>query len=383
MAKERQKGRRKTDANAETGADNASLRRYLDIVDDGAPSSASRLGRLRERLREWRYQIHRRGRERITIMVVPHTESNIINLHISNYALFGTIGVIALFLLGSLITIINRSAETIQFYDMGLTNSQFHIQSARLADEIIPFHERINVYTNTLASIYTRLNGHPDTLPPRGGVAEQVVEKEIEDLSRLVEECRKAGESCEQSRIEGILRRSLYLSILDNEKLKQGIELTDRVIKDLGSPEKQHILKIAPNIWPVRGSVAVPYGETLDAYRGNGDSLRGVWFHTSPGAEVMSTAPGKISEINYQPHFGLYIWVDHPVGIRTFYAHLDRVAVGIGDQVEKGQVIGYAGHSGGAPANMLYYEIHVGTVAYNPHAFLNHLQSLWLNPPNP
>lgn len=382
MAKERQKGRRKSGA-AAGDADSAALRRYLDIVDEDAPSSSTRFGRMRERLREWRYQVHRRGRERITIMVVPHTESNIINLHISNYALFGTIGVIALFLLGSLITIINRSAETIQFYDMGLTNSQFHIQSARLADEIIPFHERINVYTNTLASVYTRLNGHPDTLPPRGGVAEQVVEKEIEDLSRLVEECRKAGEACEQSRIEGILRRSLYLSILDNEKLKQGIELTDRVIKDLGSPEKQHILKIAPNIWPVRGAVAVPYGESRDAYRGNGDALRGVWLHTAPGAEVVSTAPGKISEINYQPHFGVYVWVDHPVGIRTFYAHLDRVAVGIGDSVEKGQVIGYAGRSGGAPANMLYYEIHVGTVAYNPHAFLNHLQSLWLNPQNP
>lgn len=380
MAKERQK--RRSGISKGTDADEAALRRYLDIVDEDSAIKGGLPG-LMARLKDWRFRIHRRGRERITVMVVPHTESNIINLHISNYTLFGSIGLLAIFLSASLITIINRSAETIQFYDMGLTNSQFHIQSARLADEIIPLHERISVYTNTLASIYTRLNGKPEELPPRGGVAEQVVEKEIEDLNRLISECKKAGETCEQSRIEGILRRSLYLSILDNEKLKKAIEISNRVIKDLNSTEKQHILKMTPNIWPVNGAIAVPYGDRFDVERGNGEALRGVWFQTNPGAEVLSTAPGKIAEINYQPRFGLYIWVEHPVGVRTFYAHLDRVAVNVGDNVDKGQVIGYAGRSGGAPSNMLYYEIHIGTVAYNPHAFLNHLQSLWLKPQNP
>lgn len=370
MAKERKSKATDADSN---------LRRYLGESDTGPKQGRDWLSRWNE----LRYKIHRKGRERITIMIVPHTESNILNLHISNYALFGTAGVIFVFLIASLITIINRSAETIQFYDMGLTNSQFHIQSSRLADEIIPLHERISIYTNTIASIHTRLSGRPDDLPARGGVAEQMVEREIQDLSAMIEQCKQAGEQCEQHRIEGILRRSLYLSILDNEKLKQAIDITDKIIEDLNTPEKQHLLKITPNIWPVRGSIAVPYGSRFDAHRGNGQPLRGVWFHATPGAEVFATAPGKVTEISYNKQFGLYMWVEHPVGIRTFYANLDRVTVNAGDQIEKGQVIGTVGRSANPASNMLYYEIHIGTVAYNPHAFLNHLQSLWLNPQNP
>jgi hypothetical protein len=359
-------------------ATESDLRRYLE---DSDPVPDKREDWLR-RWNELRYRVHRKGRERITIMIVPHTESSILNLHISNYTLFSTIGIVALFLTVSLITIMNRSAETIQFYDMGLTNSQFHIQSSRLAEEIIPLHERISIYTNTVASIHTRLSGRENDLPARGGAATQVVEREIQDLTEMIEQCKQAGERCEQHRIEGILRRSLYLAILDNEQLKQAIDITDKIIEDLNTPEKQHLLRITPNIWPVRGSVAVPYGSRFDALRGNGQPLRGVWFHANPGSEVSATAPGKVSEISYSRQFGLYLWVEHPIGIRTFYAGLDRVTVNAGDTVEKGQVIGTVGRSANPASNMLYYELHIGTVAYNPHSFLNHLQSLWLNPQN-
>ncbi|MBW7857213.1 MAG: M23 family metallopeptidase [Leptonema sp. (in: Bacteria)] len=366
-------------AKSRSNQPNPDLIRYLDDSDTQKRQSSD----LLTRWRELRYYLHRKGKERITIMIVPHSESNILNLHISHYTLFATLGVLVVFLVGSLITIINRSAETVQFYDMGLTNSQFHIQSSRLAQEIIPLHERINLYTNTIASIHTRLSGRSDDLPPRGGVAEKVVENEINALSQLVTDCKAQGENCSQETIEAILRRSLYLSVLDNEKMKKAVSITDQIIKDLNTPEKQYLLKITPNIWPVSGAVAVPFQTQHDSFRGNSEPLRGVWFSASPNAEVVSTAPGTVTEVGYQKRFGLYMWVEHPIGIRTFYSHLERVSVSVGDSVKKGQVIGTVGRSGHIGSNMLYYEIHIGTVAYNPHAFLNHLQSLWLNPPNP
>lgn len=355
------------------------LIRYLDDSDIQKKQSSDLLSRWRE----FRYYLHRKGKERITIMIVPHSESNILNMHISHYSLFSVLGVLVIFLVGSLITIITRSAETVQFYDMGLTNSQFHIQSSRLAQEIIPLHERINLYTNTIASIHTRLSGRSNDVPARGGVAEKIVEDEIKDLNQLVNNCKSQGENCSQETIESILRRSLYLSVLDNEKMKKAISITTEIIKELNTPEKQYLLKIIPNIWPVSGAVAVPYQTQFDSFRGNGEPLRGVWFNASPNASVMSTAPGVVTEIGYQKRFGLYIWVEHPIGIRTFYSHLERVQVSVGESVKKGQVIGTVGRTGQISSNMLYYEIHIGTVAYNPHAFLNHLQSLWLNPQNP
>jgi len=74
--------------------------------------------------------------------------------------------------------------------------------------------------------------------------------------------------------------------------------------------------------------------------------------------------------------------VTHKFGIRTFYGHLDRVKIAKGDKINRGQLLGHTGKSGNTAVSMLYYEVHVGTVAYNPHAFLNHLQDQWLIKPN-
>jgi murein DD-endopeptidase MepM/ murein hydrolase activator NlpD len=47
--------------------------------------------------------------------------------------------------------------------------------------------------------------------------------------------------------------------------------------------------------------------------------------------------------------------------------------------VQKGNVIGFSGKTGKTNKNMLYYEIHIGTMAFNPHILMNDLQTLWLN----
>jgi len=365
---------------------------YARHLQDDESSSESRRSESRtsfraswedwkERARDVLQRIHRKGRERLTIMVIPHTEKKILNLHVSLYTIsFSIAGVIAV-LIVSMVSLVGKSGEDIQFYEMGLTNSQFNMQSVKMAEEMMPLHELVNEYTNTIAELYVKLDGAEDEVRGQGGEAQAVVDTQVAELRELVDQCQELGDACGQDLTEEILRRVIYLSRQDNHNLKKAVELSEKILAELGTREKQHLLRNTPSIWPARGHLLSPYGLQVDPLHGRERFQRGIGIGALPGTEVLATAPGEVMDLSYDESYGLQIRIRHRYGIKTFYAHLDRVRVKKGDQVEKGQVIGYVGKSGATPVYQLYYEVHVGAVAYNPHAFLNHLQDQWLIQP--
>ncbi|MEO5602466.1 MAG: M23 family metallopeptidase [Cyclobacteriaceae bacterium] len=78
------------------------------------------------------------------------------------------------------------------------------------------------------------------------------------------------------------------------------------------------------------------------------------------GTTIHATASGIIKEVKkseLQAGYGNYIEIDHSNGIVTRYAHLQDIRVGYGKKVNKGELIGTVGTSGGSIAPHLHYEI--------------------------
>ncbi|MCB1324056.1 MAG: M23 family metallopeptidase [Leptospiraceae bacterium] len=339
--------------------------------------------RFRERSQAFFEEVHRRGRERLTIMVIPHTEKKILNLHVSLYAITLSSAALLLVLVISIVSLVGKSGEDVENYDMGLTNSQFNLQSVKMAEEMMPLHELIQNYTGTIADLYVKLDGDESRVAGQGGVAQAVTSSEVEQLRTLVDRCRAQGTECSQELTEEILRQVLYLSEQDNHNLRRAVEVSEQILAELGTREKQNLLRHTPSIWPTRGYLLSPYGWQMDQFQGREVFQRGIEIGAVPGSEVVASAPGDVIDVTYDANYGLQIVIQHRFGIKTYYAHLDRTRVSKGDSVSRGQVIGYVGRSGRAPVYMLYYEVHIGSVAYNPHAFLNHLQDQWLIQPRP
>ena len=55
--------------------------------------------------------------------------------------------------------------------------------------------------------------------------------------------------------------------------------------------------------------------------------------------------------------------------MQTWYAHLSEFAVSTGQEVKKGDVIGYVGSTGRSTGPHLHFEVHVDGVAKDPLSF--------------
>lgn len=126
----------------------------------------------------------------------------------------------------------------------------------------------------------------------------------------------------------------------------------------------------APTLWPVVGRITSSFGERLDPFNGEGAFHSGIDIGTSFGAAVRAPADGVVVKASYGNGYGREIIIDHGNGVETLYGHLSGFAVTAGEQVRRGQVIGYVGDSGRSTGPHLHYEVRIRNTPVNPHKYL-------------
>ena len=126
----------------------------------------------------------------------------------------------------------------------------------------------------------------------------------------------------------------------------------------------------APSLWPVVGRITSSFGERLDPFNGEGAFHAGIDIGTTFGAPVRAAADGVVTKASFGDGYGREVMIDHGNGIVTLYGHLSGFAVTEGQQVKRGQVIGYVGSSGRSTGPHLHYEVRIRDTPVNPHKFL-------------
>ena len=126
----------------------------------------------------------------------------------------------------------------------------------------------------------------------------------------------------------------------------------------------------APSLWPVVGPVTSSFGEREDPFNGEGAFHAGIDISSTFGAPVRATADGTVEMADRASGYGREIVIDHGYGVKTAYGHLSGFAVTEGQQVTRGQVIGYVGMSGRSTGPHVHYEVRVRNTPVNPHKYL-------------
>jgi murein DD-endopeptidase MepM/ murein hydrolase activator NlpD len=125
-----------------------------------------------------------------------------------------------------------------------------------------------------------------------------------------------------------------------------------------------------PNLWPVEGPITGPFGERTDPFNGEGAFHCGVDISASLGESVIAPADGLVVVADQVSGYGRTVTIDHGHGISTRYGHLASFAVVAGQQVHRGDVIGYVGLSGRSTGPHLHYEVRINDTPVNPYKFL-------------
>lgn len=97
----------------------------------------------------------------------------------------------------------------------------------------------------------------------------------------------------------------------------------------------------------------------------------GVDFPVPTGSPIYASASGTViiaKNLNYS--YGHYLVVDHGNGLSTLYAHNSSLLVGVGDHVNKGQVIARSGSTGNSTGPHCHFEVRVNGTRVNPFNYL-------------
>jgi len=100
----------------------------------------------------------------------------------------------------------------------------------------------------------------------------------------------------------------------------------------------------------------------------------GIDYAIGCGTEVVASNAGKIEVAQFLTMIGNTIVIDHGLGLKTYYEHMQDLSVEAGEVVSQGQVIGHVGTTGYSTGCHLHFQGMVKNQSINPEA-LYHLAS--------
>ena len=117
---------------------------------------------------------------------------------------------------------------------------------------------------------------------------------------------------------------------------------------------------------PVGGAITSRYGMRRHPILGYRRMHAGLDFRASTGTPIYAVTDGRVEFAGRHGGHGNFVRLRHAGNLGTGYAHMSRIAVQAGQQVRRGQVIGYVGSTGLSTGPHLHYEMYRGGQTIDP-----------------
>lgn len=166
--------------------------------------------------------------------------------------------------------------------------------------------------------------------------------------------------------------------VLDRDD-PEGFDLLDAQVDHLSGQldaietkldERYRWISSVPSIMPAQGLLTSGFGTRLDPITGKRALHEGVDISARRGRPVVAPADGLVVRAGRLGYLGRAVYLTHGYGLTTRFGHLSKISVAPGEEVERGQVIGYVGSTGRSTGTHLHYEVHRDGRPVNPLAFI-------------
>jgi murein DD-endopeptidase MepM/ murein hydrolase activator NlpD len=132
---------------------------------------------------------------------------------------------------------------------------------------------------------------------------------------------------------------------------------------------KAHLKEIAatPSIMPTMGFItsrfaSIRFHPILHVDRPH----EGLDIAAAYGTRILAPASGRVIQVGWESGYGLMVVVDHGYGLETRYAHMSRTVARVGQEVKRGDLLGYVGSTGLSTGPHLHYEVRLHGRAVDP-----------------
>jgi len=149
-------------------------------------------------------------------------------------------------------------------------------------------------------------------------------------------------------------------------------DLEAAVIADAWAGAEEQPLWSEPFLMPIGGVSTSGFGDARRYAQGGPVSFHyGLDLAAPMGTPVLATNAGRVLIADHYPIKGGFIAVDHGAGVMSYYFHLSRINVQVGQAVQRGELIGEVGSEGLSTGPHLHWEMRVHGEASNPLAWVD------------
>lgn len=168
---------------------------------------------------------------------------------------------------------------------------------------------------------------------------------------------------------------TLAMATTTNAALEEQIRSADELLTELDKGKEavvEHLDYLArrPDGLPAWGTFTDRFGGRWNPFGGGWQKHEGIDIANRSGTAIVASGKGVVVHAGWKSGgYGYSVVIDHGYGFETLYAHMKDWNVHVGQEVERGDLIGWVGSTGNSTGPHLHYEVHVNGVPVNPTSY--------------
>jgi murein DD-endopeptidase MepM/ murein hydrolase activator NlpD len=226
-------------------------------------------------------------------------------------------------------------------------------QNAALKDDLEDIEKDVQSLVNQMKELENRDNKVYRAIFEANPIPDSARAKEIETEKEIAK-----VEKIRDFQLAAEIKKTLIILKARIASQKKSYEAVEALVKN-----KEELLAHTPAIQPVSNKdlnrIASGFGYRIDPVYKTTKFHAGLDFSAPQGTPIYATANGTITTAgNTGNGYGNHVIINHGYGYETLYGHMVRVKVRNGQQVKRGEVIGWVGSTGKSTGPHCHYEVH-------------------------
>jgi murein DD-endopeptidase MepM/ murein hydrolase activator NlpD len=160
---------------------------------------------------------------------------------------------------------------------------------------------------------------------------------------------------------------------------ERGLAEMEQESRDIGAQIRRYQRTVGRVRWatpwrgsfmrPVYGGVTSGFGYRMHPILQVRKMHTGVDISAGTGTPIHAADAGTVIWSGRRGGYGLCVFIDHGGGMSTVYGHCSRLGCRVGQEVSKGDVVGYVGSTGLSTGPHLHFEVRRNGTPVNPLSF--------------